>query len=78
MDPILAVACWIILWWLSFFVMLPIGVRNLAEEGESQQGHEPGAPARPNLGRKALWATGLATVLWIALMIALNVFYYSR
>jgi predicted secreted protein len=78
MDPLLAAAAWFILWWLCFFVMLPIGVKNLEEEGEMAPGLEKGAPARPNLGKKALWAAGLATGLWIALILVLNAVYYDR
>ncbi len=78
MDPLLAAAAWFILWWLCFFIMLPIGVRNLEEAGELAPGHERGAPSRPNLGKKALWAAGLATVVWIGVLLVLNAVYYSR
>lgn len=78
MDPLLAAATWFILWWLSFFIMLPIGVRNLEEAGDVAPGHETGAPVAPNLGKKALWAAGLATVIWGVLLVVLNTVYYSR
>lgn len=78
MDPLLAAAAWFILWWLCFFVMLPIGVQNLEEAGEMAPGLDQGAPARPNLAKKALWAAGLATALWIALILVLNAVYYNR
>jgi predicted secreted protein len=78
MDPILAAAAWFILWWLCFFIMLPIGVRSLGESGELEPGHDHGAPSRPNLGRKALWAAGLATVVWIVLLLVLNAVYYDH
>lgn len=78
MDPILALAFYVILWWLSFFLMLPIGVRSLGEAGVHAPGHDQGAPAAHNLRKKALWAAGLAAVLWMALMIVLYVFWYGR
>jgi predicted secreted protein len=78
MDPLLAAAAWFILWWLCFFVMLPIGVRSIDEEGQTSPGLDPGAPSRPNLAKKALWAAGLATGLWIALILVLNAVYYDR
>lgn len=79
MDPLLAAAAWFILWWLCFFVMLPIGVRSAEEEGQAvTPGHDTGAPSRPNLAKKALWAAGLATGLWIALIFTLNAVYYNR
>lgn len=78
MDPLLAAASWFILWWMSFFVMLPIGVKNLEEGGELAPGHEVGAPVAPNLKKKALWAAGLATVLWVILLFVLDAVYYGR
>jgi predicted secreted protein len=64
-------AVYFIVWWLCFFVMLPIGVRTQEEAGEGRfLGTEPSAPARPMLGRKALAATLIAAVimgiLWVA------------
>jgi predicted secreted protein len=78
MDPLLAAAAWFILWWLCFFMMLPIGVRTLDEAGEAAPGHDRGAPVAPNLVRKAVWAAGLATIVWLVLIIVLNAVYYDR
>ena len=59
MSPVLGVAIYVLLWWLSFFVMLPIGARSAGEAGEGvAPGHDAGAPLTPNLGKKALWAAG--------------------
>lgn len=64
-DPFLGVAIYIILWWLAFFCMLPIGVKNLDEAGDAGGiGQERAAPVRPNLGQKAIWAAILAAVVW--------------
>lgn len=63
---VLGVASFIILWWLSFFIMLPIGVRNHDEAGvETRPGVERAAPAVPNLLRKAGYAAALAGVIWV-------------
>jgi predicted secreted protein len=78
MDPVLAIAIYIILWWLAFFIMLPIGVKSLDEAGVSARGHDQGAPETPNLGKKAIWAGGLATVVWIILYVVLHFTFYSR
>jgi predicted secreted protein len=64
-------AIYIVLWWIALFLVLPIGVRNLAEAGETALGHETGAPARPMLARKAIWASGLAGVLWAVTMLVI-------
>jgi len=46
-----------ILWFLSFFCLLPVGLG-------SEHDPDSGAPLHPMLGRKALIATGIAAVLW--------------
>ena len=66
MDLLIGIALYIILWWIAFFAVLPIGVRNLDEAGEATEaGVERGAPHRPRLWMKALWAAGVAAVAWL-------------
>jgi len=45
------VAIYFVVWWLTLFVVLPIGVRSQQEAGEVTPGSEPGAPAKPNFVR---------------------------
>ena len=56
----------VIVWWIAFQALLPIGVRSPAEEGRSMEG-DPGAPVRPQLLKKGLWAAAIAVVVWAAL-----------
>jgi predicted secreted protein len=66
MSPLLGVAIYIILWWLSFFLMLPVGAQSFHEADEAPPtGSDRGAPKAPSLGKKALWAAGIAAVLWV-------------
>jgi predicted secreted protein len=46
-----------ILWFLSFFCLLPVGLGSEADP-------DTGAPLNPMLARKALIATVIAAVLW--------------
>lgn len=50
-------------WWLSFFAVLPIGVRGQYEDGEVTDGTEEGAPVKPMLLKKAIWASIGAVIL---------------
>lgn len=60
-----AIVIFVIIWWLVFFMALPIGVKPPHEEGETAEpGHEGGAPTRPHLWKKALAATLIAALLW--------------
>jgi len=47
-----------ILWFLALFCLLPVG---MGAEADAQSG----APLSPRLGRKALIALGIASVLWV-------------
>lgn len=50
-------SAFVVLWFLALFVLLPIGI------GECDPA--TGAPTSPHLGRKALYATVIAAVLWV-------------
>jgi predicted secreted protein len=74
MNPLLGVAIYVILWWLSFFVMLPVGAQSPHEAGETvEPGSEVGAPKVHNVRKKALWAAGIAAVLWLFVFWAVSV-----
>ncbi|MEO8559601.1 MAG: DUF1467 family protein [Rhodospirillales bacterium] len=52
-----------VIWWTILFAVLPWGVRT-PENPEA--GHDPGAPLKANIGRKFLWTTLVAAVIWCA------------
>lgn len=74
-DPLLALALYIICWWMALFCVLPIGVRSLEEAGEHSPSHDQGAPHAPNLKQKALWATSLGFVFWA---IVIGAIWFNR
>jgi predicted secreted protein len=57
----------VLLWWLAFFTLLPIGVRSQLEEGEVEPGSEASAPTRPMLRNQALGALAISLVLWLTI-----------
>ena len=65
MNLFSGILVYVIIWWLVFFMSLPIGVRPPHEEGKkAKEGHEPGAPTRPLLGIKVLASSAVAGLLW--------------
>jgi predicted secreted protein len=54
-----------VLWFLSLFCLLPIGLG-------AERDPDSGAPLNPMLGKKALYATGVAAVLWIGFYAAIG------
>jgi predicted secreted protein len=68
-----AIALYFVVWWLTLFAMLPIGVRSQHEGDTSKdeivEGADPGAPRLPMMGKKLIWTT-LAAIPVTALLFA--------
>ena len=59
------IVVFVIIWWVVFFMALPIGVRSPDEAGvEVEPGHATSAPVRPRLWLKAGATTAVSVVLW--------------
>lgn len=76
MDIASGIVVYLLLWWLIFFMALPIGVRTPDAE-DVQAGHASSAPMRPLLVRKALATTLIAAVLWVAVFAIVESDLYS-
>ncbi len=56
---------YVIIWWLIFFMMLPVGVISQDESGEDiVPGTPASAPVKPDIWRKALTTSLIAAVLF--------------
>jgi predicted secreted protein len=64
MPVFTAVAIFFVIWWVALFVVLPFGVRGQHEIGEIVPGTDPGAPVVPQIGRKLIWTTVVAAVIY--------------
>lgn len=54
-------AIFLLIWFVVLFAVLPWGVRHSAE---TKPGHDPGAPAHPQLWRKAIATTVISLLIW--------------
>ncbi len=73
MDIFTAIASYIIIWWISLFLVIPIGLKTQEEAGEIVKGSVKSAPANLQIKKKMLWASILAFVFW-SILIILNIF----
>jgi predicted secreted protein len=64
MSPLLSVALFFVIWWMTLFAILPIGVKSQYEGGEVVPGSEGAAPQHPMLLRKAALTTIVAAVVF--------------
>jgi predicted secreted protein len=55
-----------VIWFLTLFVVLPIGLRTQAEEGDVVPGTPASAPSNLRMRRKLLVVTAIALPLWAA------------
>ena len=56
----------VVLWWIVFFITLPIGATSYHEIGEEvEPGHVAGTPLRARLGLKAFITTLVSLVLTV-------------
>ncbi|RWX78827.1 DUF1467 family protein [Neorhizobium lilium] len=63
--PLLTVAAiFFVLWWTVLFIVLPLGYRSQAEDGEITLGTIESAPARFRGGRVLLLTTVISVVLY--------------
>lgn len=76
MDIASAVVVYVLLWWLVFFMALPVGVQ-VPDESEVGKGHASSAPKFPYLGRKVLATTAIAAVLWVGVFLVVEGDFYS-
>jgi len=60
-----AIVLYVVFWFLTFLVILPIRVKTQGDLGNVEPGTHAGAPEEHHLKKKALITTGLAAVLWV-------------
>ena len=53
---------YLVIWWTVLFAILPLGVKRAENPG---RGQDRGAPETPQLLRKAVITTIVATILWL-------------
>jgi predicted secreted protein len=66
------IALYFIIWWLTLFAILPIGVRSQEEAGEVVPGSEIGAPAKAQMGYKVLLTTLVSIPVFLAVWYGSN------
>jgi predicted secreted protein len=69
MSWFVAVAMYIVIWWISIFAVLPLGVKP-SEKGDI--GASAGAPANPRLWYKVGITSIVAAVLWLIMFAVIH------
>ena len=66
------IVAFILLWWVVFFTVLPLGVTSQAKAGEVTPGTEPGAPSDPRMWAKVRLTFMIAAGLWLLLFLTVH------
>ena len=66
---------YIIIWWIIFFVILPIDV-NRAKTVKIN-GEDPGSPENPKMFKKFLYCTGISTVIFSLIFLLIKFEYLN-
>ncbi len=69
MNWFTGVGIYVIVWWLVFFTMLPIGARP---PETIERGHDAGAPEKPHIWKKILASCLIAGVLFAGIYWAID------
>jgi predicted secreted protein len=76
MNPITLAAIYIMIWWLTFFCILPLWNRTPHEEGaEVIKGNDPGAPITHNLWKKVRLNSLVALAVWVIVLLFMYVIH---
>ena len=60
-----SIVVYVIIWWIVFFSVLPIGIKHSEKPFKSNlEGIDPGAPKNPNIFKKFLYTTLITTVIF--------------
>ena len=72
MNAVTGSIVYIVIWWLVFLMALPFGVRSQSEDGDVEEGTEPGAPLKPLIVKKMLATTGVSILVWVLVYFAID------
>ena len=63
-----SIIVYILIWWMIFFSVLPVGIQSNKEKfRERVEGIDPGAPNNPKIGKKFLITTLITSIIFIVI-----------
>ena len=66
---------YIIIWWIVFFVILPIDVER--KKLIKIEGEDAGSPENPKMLKKFIYCTGITTILFIIIYLLMKFEYLN-
>jgi len=69
MNPVSGIALYLVIWFMTLFVILPIKLTTQTEQGERVPGTPGSAPVDPPMRRKFKMVTIWASVVWAVIAV---------
>ena len=66
---------YIIIWWIVFFVILPIDVKR--QKPIKINGEDSGSPENPKMLKKFIYCTGITTVIFVIIYLLIKYEYLN-
>ena len=69
-----SIIVYVMIWWIIFFSVLPIGIQSNKEAfKEKIGGMDPGAPKNPKIGKKFLITTLITNIIFFVIYYLVNI-----
>ena len=63
-----SIIVYVMIWWIIFFSVLPIGIQSNKEVfKENIEGMDPGAPKNPRIGKQFLITTLITSIIFLVI-----------
>jgi predicted secreted protein len=66
---------YIIIWWITFFIILPIDVNRT--KTYKINGEDPGSPENPKILKKFIYCTGITSIIFIMIYLLMKFEYLN-
>ncbi|MBW8636581.1 DUF1467 family protein [Hoeflea sp. WL0058] len=77
MSPVTGIAIYVVIWWITLFAILPIGVKTQADEEDITLGTTESAPHRHRMGFKLILTSLVAAAIFALYYFLVVVFELS-
>ena len=75
MSPTGLAIIYIIIWWITFFAILPIDVNR--KKLIKIEGEDPGSPENPKMLKKFIYTTGITTIIFLIIYLLMKYEYLN-
>ena len=73
-----SIIIYVMIWWIIFFSILPIGIKSNKEVfKDSMEGFDPGAPKNPKIAKKFLMTTIITSILFTMIYYVVDLGYFN-